>query len=160
LLQGLRKGALDAAFLRPRDTGNEDLQLRLLSEEPLVVALLSGHPIAARPEIELAMLKDEPVLLYPRAAGPAAYDTVIAACREAGFEPEFDQTAPQLASLVTLVAAGLGISIVPASMRQLAVAGVVYRELAGAVPVARLALATRRSDTSRVVQNFVRQTVS
>jgi DNA-binding transcriptional LysR family regulator len=92
LLQGLRDGALDAAFLCPGDTGNEDLQLRLLSEEPLVVVLPSGHPIAARPEIELAMLKDEPVLLYPRAAGPAAYDTVIGACREARFEPEFGQT--------------------------------------------------------------------
>lgn len=160
LSQGLREGTLDAAFLRPGDTGNEGLQLRLLSEEPLMVVLPSAHPIAERPEIELAMLKNELLLLYPRAVGPAAYDTVIAACRAAGFEPEFGQSAPQIASLVTLVAAGLGVSIVPASMSQLAVAGVVYRELAGAAPLARLALATRRGDTSRVVQNFVAEAVS
>jgi DNA-binding transcriptional LysR family regulator len=88
------------------------------------------------------MLRDEPLLMFPRAAGPTLFDTIIAACREAGFEPELGQSAPQLASLVTLVAADPGFSIVPASMRQVADAGVIYRELAGVAPLARLALAT------------------
>jgi len=160
LSQSLRDGTLEAAFLRPEDTGSDALQLRLLSEEPMMVVLPSAHPIAARAKIELAMLKDEPLLLVPRAGGISLFDTIVTACREAGFEPEYGQSAPQIASLVTLVAAGLGFSIVPASMSQVAVAGVVYRELVGAVPVAPLALAVRRGDSSRVVQNFVAQAVT
>lgn len=116
LSQGLRDGILDAAFLRPGDTGSEGLQLRLLSEEPMMVVLPSAHPIAVHPEIELAMLKEEPLLLFPRASGSMMFDAIFAACREAGFEPELGQSSPQITSLVNLVAAGLGFSIVPASM--------------------------------------------
>jgi DNA-binding transcriptional LysR family regulator len=160
LVQGLLDGTLDAAFLRPDDAGSDGLQLRHLSEERMMVVLPSAHPIAASSEIKLAMLKDEPLLMFPRAAGPTLFDTIIAACREAGFEPELGQSAPQIASLVTLVAADLGFSIVPASMRQVAVAGVIYRELAGVAPLARVALAIRRGESSRVVRNFVARAVA
>jgi DNA-binding transcriptional LysR family regulator len=160
LAQGLRDGTLDAAFLRPGDTGSDGLHLRHLSEEPMLVVLPSTHPIAASAEIKLAMLRDEPLLMFPRAAGPTLFDTIIAACRKAGFEPELGQSAPQIATLVTLVAADLGFSVVPASMRQVAVAGVIYRELAGVAPLARLALAIRRGESSRVVQNFVARAVA
>ena len=125
-----------------------------------MVVLLSAHPIATSAEIKRAMLRDESLQMFPRAAGPTLFDTIIAACREAGFEPELGQSAPQIASLVTLVAADLGFSIVPASMRQVAVAGVIYRELAGVAPLARLALAIRCGESSRVVQNFVARAVA
>src|SRR5271170_356785 len=96
LSQSLRDGTLEAAFLRPEDTGSDALQLRLLSEEPMMVVLPSAHPIAARAKIELAMLKDEPLLLVPRAGGISLFDTIVTACREAGFEPEYGQSAPQI----------------------------------------------------------------
>jgi DNA-binding transcriptional LysR family regulator len=94
------------------------------------------------------------LLLFPRAVGPTLYDTVIGACRQAGFEPTIGQLATQIASVVNLVAAELGVSMVPASMGQVRVTGVVYRPIAGQSPTARLALVHRRGETSPVVRNF------
>ena len=67
------------------------------------------------------MLKDDPFLLFPRETAPMVYDTVVDACRKAGFEPVIGQLAPHFSSIVNLVAAELGVSIVPASMAQVRV---------------------------------------
>jgi DNA-binding transcriptional LysR family regulator len=160
LVAGLREGTLDAVFLRPGAAGSEDFQLRPLSEEPMVIALPERHGAAAREEIELAALKEDPFVLSPREIGPTLYDTVVEACRKAGFEPVIGQLAPQIASIVILVAAELGVSVVPASMMQVRVMGVAYRPIAGAAPTARIALAHRRGETSPVVRNFIARAVS
>ena len=160
LTNGLLKGELDVVFLRPGATVSQDLQIRLLSEEPMLVALPTCHPAAAANEINLIDLRDEPFILFPRATGATLFDTIIAACRDAGFEPILGQSAPQIDSIVNLIAAELGVSLVPASMNQLQVSGVVYREIAGVAPIARLALAVRRGETSKVVRNFIAQAVS
>jgi DNA-binding transcriptional LysR family regulator len=160
LVAGLRDGSLDAAFLRPGAAGSETFQLRLLSEETMMVALPANHPSAARQEVDLADLSTESFLLAPRTIGPALYDSIIHACRKAGFDPVIGQAVPQLASVITLVAAELGVSIVPASMSQVQINGVVYRAIAGEAPMARLALAHRRGETSPIVRNFVSQAVA
>jgi len=95
-----------------------------LSEEPMVVALPKRHSAASQQEIDLAVLKDDPFLLFPREVAPTIYDTVIDACRKAGFEPTIGQVAPHFTSIVNLVAAELGVSIVPASMTQVRVTGI------------------------------------
>jgi DNA-binding transcriptional LysR family regulator len=155
LVAGLQDGSLDAVFLRPNAAGSEAFQLRLLSEEPMIVALPASHPAAAQQEVDLATLKEDPFLLFPRPIGPMLYDSIIGACRRAGFDPVLGQLAPQIASVVNLVAAELGVSIVPASMSQLQITGVAYRAIAGEVPIAPLALAHRRGETSAVVRNFL-----
>ena len=159
LVAGLRDGELDAVFLRS-DTGGDDLQLRRLSEEPMLVVLPASHPMAKSPEIDLIRLKGDALILTPRHVGTTLFDTVIQACREAGFEPTLGQSAPQISSVVNLVAAELGFSLVPASMRQLQVTGVVYREVRGDAPVAHLALAHRRGETSSIIRNFIAQAVA
>jgi DNA-binding transcriptional LysR family regulator len=155
LVAGLQDGSLDAVFLRPSAAGNDAFQLRLLSEEAMLVALPSSHPASAQQEVDLATLSEEPFLLFPRPIGPTLYDTVVGACRAAGFEPVISQIAPQLASIITLVAAEQGVAIVPASMSQLQVAGVAYRPMTGQAPTARIALAYRRGETSAIVRNFI-----
>ncbi|PTQ12393.1 LysR family transcriptional regulator [Sphingomonas oleivorans] len=158
LAAGLRDGSLDAAFLRPGAVGGDDLQLHLLHEEPMLVALPGRHPLAGGDEadgIDLARLLDQSFILTPRFVGPTLFDAAVEACRAAGFEPMLGQSAPQMASVLALVAAELGVSIVPASMRQLGLNGVVYRPVAGQAPVARLAIAHRRGDPSMLVRNFV-----
>jgi len=157
LLAGLREGELDAVFLRP-DEGEDDLQFRRLSNEPMLVVLPASHPVAKSTEIDLIRLKGDPLILTP--PGSAWVDTVIAACRRAGFEPTLGQSAPQISSVVSLVAAELGFSLVPASMRQLHVTGVTYREVKGIAPIVRLALAFRRGETSKIVRNFIAQAVA
>ena len=160
LVAGLEEESLDAAFLRPGDAGIEAFQLRLLCEEPMVVALPASHPVAARRNVGLSELKDEPFLVFPRANGPSLYDAMIGACRQAGFEPIIGQVAPQLASVVNLVAAELGVAIVPASMSRVQIAGVTYRPIAGRAPTAQLALAHRRGETSTVVRNFIASVIA
>jgi DNA-binding transcriptional LysR family regulator len=77
LISRLREGTLDAAFLRPGAAGTGELQVRQLSEEPMVVALPKGHHAAAFEQIDLALLKDDPFLLFPREIAPTLNDTVI-----------------------------------------------------------------------------------
>jgi DNA-binding transcriptional LysR family regulator len=117
--------------------------------------------VAARQKkLCLKDLSQDPFILYPREVGPTLFDTVIAACRDAGFDPILGQSAPQLASVVHLVAAELGVSLVPASMQQVHAAGVVFKEINDVSPIARLTLAWRRSDNSIFLQNFINCAVS
>jgi DNA-binding transcriptional LysR family regulator len=155
LIAGLRESLLDAVFLRSEDLGGDDLQLHPLSSEPVVAALPASHPVAKSTRIDLRQLRDEPLILPPRGVGQTFFNTVIATCREAGFEPLLGQPAPQLVSVVNLVAAGLGYSLVPASLRQVRVIGVAYREIKALTVVAPLALASRRGETSEIVRNFL-----
>ena len=126
----------------------------------MVLALPASHPAVGSDEIDLADVANDPLLLFPRDVGPTLYDTIVDAFRTAGLEPQLGQTAPQIASVVNLVAAALGISMVPASMSQLAVAGVVYRPIKGKAPIARIALAIRRGETGAIVRNFVARAIA
>ena len=155
LIACLKDGELDAAFFRFNESPSDDLQIRLLSEERMVVVLPATHPAAKSVEIDLVRLRNDALILVPRDAGPSLFDTVMLACRQAGFEPILGQSAPQLSSVVSLVAAELGFSMVPESMRQLQLTGVAYREVTGDAPLTRLALAYRRGETSKIVRNFV-----
>jgi DNA-binding transcriptional LysR family regulator len=158
LVSGVTEGRLDAVFLRPGSAGSEDLHVRVLSEEPMVAVLPAGHAAAKTAEVDLA--RSDPFVLAPRAVGPTLFDTIVTACRKAGFEPVLGQSAPQMASLIHFVAAELGVSLVPASMQSLKVPGVVYRELAGRPTVLRLALASRRGDTSPILRSFIARAVA
>jgi DNA-binding transcriptional LysR family regulator len=105
--------------------------------------------------LPLAALAAETFIVYRRRSGPGLYDAIFAACHAAGFSPVVGQEAPRIVSTLNLVAAGLGIAIVPASLRRMQMDGVVYRRLSGTQPRAPLLLATRRGDTSAVVRRFL-----
>jgi DNA-binding transcriptional LysR family regulator len=154
LLERLEGGELDAVFIRPGRTDPEGVRLSRLGEEPMLIVMPSNHLLASRRRLPLSALSGESFVLFPRAVGLSLYDEVISACQRAGFEPVLGQEAPQISSVVNLVAAELGVSVVPASISQLKVAGVEYLEIEGDAPLARLALASRRDERSIVVKNF------
>jgi len=156
-LDQMRKGGVDAAFIRPGTADPEGFRLLRFADEAMVVVVPSAHPLASRDMVSMAELKDEPFVLFPRSVGLGLYEEVMRHCRDAGFEPNLVQEAPQIVSVVNLVAAEMGISVVPRSMMQLYVAGVSYVPFDGAFPVARLALAVRRDERSVTVRNFVAQ---
>ena len=106
LLEGLREGSIDAAFLRPYESDGETVDLIPICKEPMIAALPDGHPAAADATVELKQLAGDSILLFPRQIGPRLYDIVVEACRAAGFEPRLGQTTPQIASMINLVAAG------------------------------------------------------
>lgn len=156
-LEQLRDGRMDAAFLRAAIAPPPGLAIHPLLEEPMVVALPSGHALAGGAgALRLQALAGETFVAYARQHGPAIHAAVLAACHRAGFEPRLGQEAPRVTTALGLVAAGLGVSLVPASMRHLAMQGVGYRDLAGpGGPTVALTLAVRRGDASPVVGRFV-----
>jgi DNA-binding transcriptional LysR family regulator len=155
LITALREGRIDAAFVRPPVPTRRGLALDLLEREPLLVAVPSGHRLATRQEIDLGSLAAETFILYPRAVRPGLADTVVAACESAGFTPKVGQYAPQLSSTINLVAASLGISIVPDSMRCLQAHAVTYVPLRGEPLHALLGIAYRTDEGSAAVYNFI-----
>ncbi|MBK1660271.1 LysR family transcriptional regulator [Paracraurococcus ruber] len=158
LVEAVLAGRLDAAFVRSPVGAVAGLRFEPVLDEPMLVALPEGHALARQqdgPPLLLAALAGEPFVLYRRQTGPGLYDTILAACREAGFTPEVAQEAPRLPATLSLVAAGLGVSVVPASMRRLAVAGVAYRALADSPgPVAPVRLVLRRAGASATASRF------
>ena len=155
LIVALREGRIDTAFVRPPLPAERGLTLDLLEKEPLVVAVPSGHILARRQQVDLGALAAETFILYPRAVRPGLADTVVAACEAAGFTPKVGQYAPQLSSTINLVAASLGISIVPDSMRCLQAGAVTYVPLCGEPLHALLGIAYRVDEGSVVVHNFI-----
>jgi DNA-binding transcriptional LysR family regulator len=155
LVAGLLDGRLDVAILRPTATDPDELKIQKLVDEPLVAALPAGHAAASgQGGLDLVALKDDPLILTPRAVGTSLHDAALGACRAAGFEPTLGQSAPQIASILSLVSAELGVSLVPASMRQFAVNGVVFRTIRVPIPSVGLAVAYRKSRPARLATNF------
>ncbi len=125
----------------------------------MMVALPVGHPLVAGDSeaLPLAELAGEAFVLYRRPAGPGLYDAILAACRGAGFSPAVAQEAPRLTATLSLVAAGLGVSVVPASMRRLGGEGIAYRALTGCAGLsAPMHLAMRRLGMSPALTHFRR----
>ena len=154
LMARLAREEVDIAFLRPALADPEGLRLLRFPDEPMVAALPALHPLAEHDRIALADLAEQPFVFYPRTIGLGLYDEVYRACQRAGFSPRLVQEAPQIASVVNLVAAEMGVSIVPRSMSQVRVPGVVFRDFAGDAPVARHACAMRRAETAPAARNF------
>ena len=160
-LDQLRGGQMDVAFLRASIAAPEGLVVHPLLEEPMVAALPSGHPLArSAPSQDAALplraLAGETFIAYARQQGPALYEAMAAACLQAGFSPQLGQEAPRISTALSLVATGFGVTLVPASMRRMALEGVTYRDLAGAAQArAFLSIAARRDDSSGIVRNFV-----
>lgn len=157
LIALLRDEQLDAAFIRMYPAPPDGLVLALLVNEPLILALPEQHRLAkagggADALLAMRSLADETIIV--QAGGLSIYADVVAACRTAGINPRIEQ-GPPLASTLNLVAVGLGVSLVPASLQRTHMDGVVYRRLKGTQVVLPLILGSRRGDPSAVVRQFV-----
>lgn len=149
---GLRDGSLDLGVLRPPTSG-DDLALRTIEIEPLVLAVPGDHRLAVEPVVAMSDLRTEGFILYADARS-AVNEAVLRSCREAGFAPHQEHEAPGTAVLLALVAAGLGVALVPASVRALPLAGVVFRDVVDAATI-ELALAWRAEAPSPVVRTVL-----
>jgi DNA-binding transcriptional LysR family regulator len=149
---GLRDGTLDLAVLRPPATG-DGVVMRTVEVEPLVLALPAEHRLAVEPVISLSDLAGEAFVVYG-SKDSAVNEAVLRACRGAGFTPRREHEAPGTAVLLALVAAGLGVALVPGSARAVPLAGLVFRDVSDAGTV-DLALAWRRDDPSTLVRSVL-----
>lgn len=124
----LHDGRLDAAITFPGG-GGEGSQSRLLARDPLVAALPSQHPLAQGAPPTLAAYADQPFLICPRHQAPLLFDSITRYCQSAGFTPQIRLQAYLQQTLINLVAEGLGVAFVPASVSRAQLAGVTYRPL-------------------------------
>lgn len=155
-LESLRTDRIDAGILVPplRDAG--DVRITPLAIERLVAALPAGHPLAVRERIHLAQLADEPFVLFPLVQGPAFLNAILVACQRAGFFPRVVAESPQLQMLLTLIACGMGVSLVPAAMRAVRFENVHYAELTDRPqPRYQLATASLAQAASPVLSHFL-----
>jgi DNA-binding transcriptional LysR family regulator len=157
LIDDLRHERIDAAFIRTAIANQEGLVVGTLLREAMVLAVPSGHVLARhKGALPLRALAAETFIVYRRRNGPGLYDAILSACNAAGFSPHVGQEAPRIVSTLNLVAAGLGISLVPESLQRMRMDGVVFLRLTGAAqPRAPLYLAARRGETSAAVRKFL-----
>ena len=147
-LGGLASGEIDLGLVRsPMEALPDMLGTLALSDEAMVVALPANHAAATARELTLASLSQEPFINYAPQGAAGLYSLVRDACQAAGFEPRVVQTVPQIATIACLVAAGLGIALVPESVARLRLPGMTARPLAAA-PRTTLMLVYRRDERS------------
>jgi DNA-binding transcriptional LysR family regulator len=153
LIQSLTKGTLDAGILRDGDP-TEGLTIEPLFSEPFVAVLPNNHPLVKRKTISVADLRDEPFVFFTPTAGTLAYQKTIGLCEEQGFRPRVVQEAPQWLTILRLVGAGLGVSIAPACVTQIATPDIACRPLRGARVRSNIELAYRTAEDRTIVRAF------
>jgi DNA-binding transcriptional LysR family regulator len=137
---------IDLALLRP-PVDEPALRLTTLRQDRLIVALPEGHRLARRRRLRVVDLRDEDLVVHT-SRGSVMHGAVVELCRRAGFEPRIRHEVAETSTLVTFVAAGLGVAVVPEPVAELGVAGTTYRPLAARGARIDLAAAVRRDDTS------------
>jgi DNA-binding transcriptional LysR family regulator len=153
-LEALRRAEIDVGLLRP-PVADTALASEVIHEEPMIVALPAGHPLAKRSRIPAKKLAAESFVMFPREPGLVFHDLIMDFCRRAGFVPRVAQEASQTHAVVGLVSAGLGIALVPESVRIIGMRGVVFRPVMGGAPIARTALAWQARNDSPLLRGFL-----
>jgi DNA-binding transcriptional LysR family regulator len=155
LIQSLQDRRLDVAFVRPPVRLEDAIAFEALTEESLVVAMPSDHQLSGSSSLTIEDLKDESFVVYPRQHGLGLSDAVMAECRRSGFAPKIAQQTPQLSSTINLVAAGLGIAVVPECMRNQRPESVRFIRLHPTGLCAKLGIAYRKDNLSQSVRHLV-----
>lgn len=151
----LLDGELDVGILRPPLVRPRTLSFEIFLREPFVAALPADHALESRRSLTLAELASEPLVLVARRVVAAVYDQIIGACRSAGFEPHIAQEGSDVHAVMGLVAAGCGLSVLPASVAALAHRYVVYRPIRDGSLRTIMAAATVRRHGSAAARDFV-----
>ena len=164
LIERMRDEKIDVAFIRRLEPNTKGIDISSLLEEPMVVALPSGHALTRTNDrsdaaLPLKALADETFILYGDTTGALLMQSnaFVAACHAAGFSPRIGQVVPHISARLNLIAAGLGVAVVAASVQHIKLEGVAFRRLKGAAQLkAPLSLASRRGDPSPVVRQFLK----
>jgi len=148
--------SIEVGLMRPLPLP-DSLVATELFREPLVAVLNADHPLAQGPAkgVELASLANEPFVFFPRSYGSGLHAQLLSLARAAGFTPHFSQEAGEVMTIIGLVSAGLGVSVLPASFQRMRIDGVVYRTLLDADADTAVWLVQRREQGSAMAKAFV-----
>jgi len=151
--EALRASTIDIGIL-PSPPSNQGIETSLLVGAPLLAAVPESHVLAGRPHVPLAALAGEPFVLFPPTMRSRILELIVAACAQAGFSPRIAQEAEQLHSLLALVSAGLGVTLVPDWVAGAHPSGVSYARIEDHTPPYELFLAWRSDAINPAVRVF------
>ncbi|MBV8914710.1 MAG: LysR family transcriptional regulator [Acetobacteraceae bacterium] len=157
-LVALERHEIDVGFVRP-PIDHPSLRAEIILDEPLVAVLPADHPLGRRKRLRPGELAPEPFILWPRSAHPHLYDATFGPGGTLGFVPFVQHEAAGTLCVLGLVSVGLGVSLLPASVGQLARQGVQIRPLIPPAPALQLAAVRRMEDQSQALANFVSLTL-
>lgn len=141
-VEALRDGTIDLALLRP-PVADGSITVTRLRRDRLVAAIPADHPLALKRQVRVADLDGTPLIVHSADRRSTMYDVVQRLCRDAGFDPVIKHEVGETSTLVTLVAGGLGVAIVPEQVIALGLDGVAYRPLVRPASTVELAIAHR-----------------
>lgn len=151
LIDSIRNEENDIVFLRKPAPISFGLNSVHILDESLIVALPNNHPLAeGHAPVHLLDLEPYDFVLYRRLAGQDLFDNILASCYQAGFSPNIVQEAPRLTSSLNLIAAGIGLSIVPEAIRDFWNKQIVYKTLQADTPCIAPIYAVYRADLKNV----------
>lgn len=152
--EALRDRSIHVGFVRPY-VAEAKVNVEAVLRESFLVALPEAHSLALYSDLSLAKLAEEPFVSFPEKPLPSYAEVVRTVCEESGFTPRVVQEVREMQTAISLVAAGMGIALLPASVQHLHRDGVVYRPLREPAPWTELTVVSRREDPSPVLQNFL-----
>lgn len=155
-LDGLAERALDLGFIRPTESAiSESIALTTLREDRLLLVLPADHPLAAQEAVAIRELAAMPFVMYPQNAGTGIYPQIVRLCRAAGFVPRVAHEVAESSTIIGLVAAGCGVSVLPASFDRIRMDGVCYRPILDRAATTTLLLARRAGEHAPLVDAFL-----
>jgi DNA-binding transcriptional LysR family regulator len=152
-VEALKSGRIDVGFGR-LPISDPAIICETLVEEPLVAVFPFGHPLLGKPKVSLAQLSKENFILYPARPRPSYADQVLEIFSSRGLKPVIVKEANEMQTAIGLVAAGVGVVLVPSSVQGLHRADVVYRPLSNKGVFSPVIMNYRASDRSQVLQRF------
>ena len=152
---GLLAGDIDVAFAR-LDADRGDIKVRPISRDRVIVALPDGHALAGAEAVDLAALATEDMVWFPRPLSPNYFDSLVGACRAAGFSPRIRHEVRGMASQLAFVNCRQGVALVTSEARRLCLAHAVLRPLVQEVDVVTVAVAWRAGRESPAVEEIAR----
>ncbi|ARK32438.1 acetoin biosynthesis transcriptional regulator AlsR [Halalkalibacter krulwichiae] len=151
----LQNGSIDVGVLS-EPAESDQISFQIIREEEMVIALPKEHPLVRQTDaIQLSDLASEPFIITSRQANQGHFDSVINCCFQAGFSPNIIQETAEMSTVISLVAAGIGIALVPSSMKMLLQNEVVYRNVENNKFQSVTALAWKQDSPSEIVHTFI-----
>ena len=151
----LQSGDIDLAFARLEGDLGSGIRSVPLREDRLAVALPKSHPLAARSRIQLASLVEEEFVMFYRRVSPGYFDSLVTACRNAGFSPRIVHEVGSVASQIAFVGCGQGVALIPSAMKQMAPETVAVRPLTERFSVVTTAVAWNTARNNPLVEAAV-----
>ena len=155
-LDSMSEGRLDIGFIRPPVNLPVGVTTVRIMMEEILLAMPTGHRLARLTRVPLAGLKGETFITPRHAPNISFHKYTTDACHAAGFVPKFGPQGRDFVTIASMVAVGLGVALVPQSLKIIQLPGVCYKPIAESKVRAELAVAFRRNEPSPVARAFAR----